>query len=59
MVNRHDMVFVEREGRIERTDVSFADNAHLLRIIDKIVSQVGRRIDEARRWSMRAPTAAA
>ena len=47
MVNRHDLVFVEREGRIERTDVSFADNAHLLRIIDKIVSQVGRRIDEA------------
>src|SRR6478736_4098497 len=39
MVNRHDMVFIEREGRIERTDVSFADNAHLLRIIDKIVSQ--------------------
>ncbi len=47
MVNRHDMVFIEREGRIERTDVSFVDNAHLLRIIDKIVSQVGRRIDEA------------
>ena len=47
MVNRHDMVFIEREGRIERTDVSFADNAHLLRIIDKIVSQVGRRIDES------------
>ena len=43
MVNRHDLVFVEREGRIERTDVSFVDNAHLLRIIDKIVSQVGRR----------------
>ena len=47
MVNWHDMVFIEREGRIERTHVSFADNAHLLRIIDKIVSQVGRRIDEA------------
>ena len=47
MVNRHDMVFIERDGRLERTDVSFADNAHLLRIIDKIVSQVGRRIDEA------------
>ena len=47
MVNRHDLIFVEREGRIERTDVSFVDNAHLLRIIDKIVSQVGRRIDEA------------
>ena len=47
MVNRHDLVFVEREGRIERTNASFVDNAHLLRIIDKIVSQVGRRIDEA------------
>src|ERR671912_52870 len=47
MVNRHDLVFVEREGRIERTNVSFVDNAHLLRIIDKIVSQVGRRIDES------------
>ena len=47
MVNNHDLIFVEREGRIERTDVSFVDNAHLLRIIDKIVSQVGRRIDEA------------
>ncbi|HWJ44533.1 MAG TPA: CpaF family protein, partial [Gaiellaceae bacterium] len=47
MVNRHDMVFIERDGRIERTDVSFVDNAHLLRIIDKIGSQVGRRIDES------------
>ena len=47
MVNRHDLIFVERAGRLERTDVSFVDNAHLLRIIDKIVSQVGRRIDEA------------
>src|ERR687897_1478772 len=47
MVNRHDLVFIEREGRIERTNVSFVDNAHLLRIIDKIVSQVGRRIDES------------
>ena len=47
MVNKHDAIFVEREGRIERTNASFVDNAHLLRIIDKIVSQVGRRIDEA------------
>jgi pilus assembly protein CpaF len=47
MVNNHDLIFVEREGRIERTNASFVDNAHLLRIIDKIVSQVGRRIDEA------------
>ena len=47
MVNNHDRIFVEREGRLERTDASFVDNAHLLRIIDKIVSQVGRRVDEA------------
>jgi pilus assembly protein CpaF len=47
MVNNHDLIFVEREGRIERTNTSFVDNAHLLRIIDKIVSQVGRRIDES------------
>jgi pilus assembly protein CpaF len=47
MVNAHDRVYVEREGKIERTRVSFVDDAHLLRIIDKIVSQVGRRIDEA------------
>jgi pilus assembly protein CpaF len=47
MVNAADRVYVERAGKIERAPVSFADNAHLLRIIDKIVSQVGRRIDEA------------
>jgi len=47
MVNNHDRIFVEREGRLERSDASFVDNAHLLRIIDKIVSQVGRRIDES------------
>ena len=47
MVNAHDLIFVEREGRIERADASFVDNAHLLRIIDKIVSQVGRRVDES------------
>jgi pilus assembly protein CpaF len=47
MVNNYDRVYIERDGKIERTDVAFADNAHLLRIIDKIVSQVGRRVDEA------------
>src|SRR5213078_716305 len=47
MVNDFDKVFIERAGKIERTSVTFVDNAHLLRIIDKIVSQVGRRIDEA------------
>jgi pilus assembly protein CpaF len=47
MVNAHDRIFVEREGRLERTDQTFVDDAHVMRIIDKIVSQVGRRIDEA------------
>jgi len=47
MVNAHDRIYIERLGKIERTPASFADNAHLLRIIDKIVSQVGRRVDEA------------
>ena len=48
MVNRHDQVFVERSGKIERAEAAFVDDAHLLRIIDKIVSQVGRRIRAAR-----------
>src|SRR5438093_2826256 len=47
MVNAFDRIYVERHGKIERTQVAFVDNAHLLRIIDKIVSQVGRRVDEA------------
>jgi pilus assembly protein CpaF len=47
MVNQPDRVYIEREGKIERADISFVDNAHLMRIIDKIVSQVGRRIDES------------
>jgi pilus assembly protein CpaF len=47
MVNAFDRIYIERDGKIERTLTTFADNAHLLRIIDKIVSQVGRRVDEA------------
>ncbi len=47
MVNNHDRVYVERRGKIEAAEATFVDNAHLLRIIDKIVSQVGRRVDEA------------
>ena len=46
MVNAHDRIYIERDGRLEQTDVSFPDNAHLLRIIDRIVSPVGRRVDE-------------
>jgi pilus assembly protein CpaF len=47
MVNGYDRVYVERGGRIEATDAAFVDDDHLLRIIDKIVSQVGRRVDES------------
>src|SRR5512132_2123087 len=46
-VNAYDRIYVERLGKIERTPAAFADTSHLLRIIDKIVSQVGRRVDEA------------
>ncbi|HZR96686.1 MAG TPA: CpaF family protein [Gaiellaceae bacterium] len=47
MVNAHDKIYIERSGRLERTPAAFVDNAHLMRIIDKIVSQVGRRVDES------------
>jgi pilus assembly protein CpaF len=47
MVNGPERVYVERGGKIERASVSFLDDAHVLRIIDKIVSQVGRRVDES------------
>jgi pilus assembly protein CpaF len=47
MVNAYDRIYVERSGRLERTPAAFVDNAHLMRIIDKIVSQVGRRVDES------------
>jgi pilus assembly protein CpaF len=47
MVNGPDAIYIERGGRIERTPAAFVDAAHLMRIIDKIVSTVGRRIDES------------
>jgi pilus assembly protein CpaF len=47
LVNRHDKVFIERGGKLSETPVRFKDDAHLLHIIENIVSQVGRRIDEA------------
>jgi pilus assembly protein CpaF len=47
MVNGPDLVFIERSGKVEKTGASFVDETHLRRIIDKIVGQVGRRIDEA------------
>jgi pilus assembly protein CpaF len=47
LVNRADQVYVEREGRIEDTDIVFRDDKHLMQIIERIVSAVGRRIDES------------
>ena len=47
MVNGPHNIYVERLGRIEMTDVRFVDDTHVRRIVDKIVSQIGRRVDEA------------
>src|ERR671936_47657 len=47
MVNGPDAIYIERAGKIAHTGATFLDDAHLMRIIDKIVSTVGRRIDEA------------
>jgi pilus assembly protein CpaF len=47
LVNTHRQVYVERRGQLELTNVTFKDDQHLLRIIDKIVSQIGRRVDES------------
>jgi len=47
MVNSYDTIYVEKKGKIYKTEASFIDEDHLRRIIDKIVAQVGRRIDES------------
>lgn len=47
LVNTYRTVYVERFGKLELTDVSFNDDAHLMKIIDKIVSRIGRRVDES------------
>jgi pilus assembly protein CpaF len=47
LVNTSQQVFVERGGRLERVTASFQDNGHLLRVIDRIVSRVGRRVDDS------------
>jgi len=47
LVNGPQQIFVERAGKLEITDITFKDERHLLRIIDKIVSAVGRRVDES------------
>src|SRR6516165_8797706 len=46
LINGHNIVYVERNGRLERADVAFTDSRHLLHIIQRIVGQVGRRVDE-------------
>jgi len=47
LVNTYENVFIEREGRLEKTAVRFHDNSHLMQIIERIVSRIGRRIDES------------
>jgi pilus assembly protein CpaF len=47
LVNRFDRVYIERAGKIELTGLSFKDNSHLMQIIERIVSRVGRRVDES------------
>jgi pilus assembly protein CpaF len=47
LVNTYKQVFIEKHGRLERTDVRFQDDRHLLQVIDRIVSAVGRRIDDS------------
>ncbi len=50
LVNGHRNVFVERFGKLERAQTRFRDEKHLLRIIDKIVTRIGRRVDESNPW---------
>src|SRR5579872_5666427 len=47
LVNRYDRVYIERAGKLELTGLSFKDNSHLMQIIERIVSRVGRRVDES------------
>src|SRR5688572_33051556 len=47
LVNRANQIYIEREGRLEETDIVFRDDRHLLQIIERIVSAVGRRVDES------------
>jgi len=47
LINSKDVVFIERGGKLQKTDTRFRDDRHLLQIIDRIVSRVGRRIDES------------
>ena len=55
LVNRYDQVYIERNGLLEETDIVFKDDRHLMQIIERIVSSVGRRIDESQPDGGRAP----
>ena len=64
LVNGPQQIFVERGGKLTLSDITFKDERHLMRIIDKIVSAVGRRVDESNpyvstRWCRRLPSTAA
>ncbi len=50
LVNTYKQCYVERSGKLELTNVQFKDNGHLMRVINKIVSAVGRRVDESQPW---------
>jgi pilus assembly protein CpaF len=47
LVNRYNQVFIERAGKLEKVNLSFKDDGHLMQIIDRIVSRIGRRVDES------------
>jgi pilus assembly protein CpaF len=47
LVNSHHTIYIERRGKLEQTNVAFKDDEHLMRVIERIVSSVGRRIDES------------
>jgi len=50
LVNTYQQTYVERQGKLELSDVEFRDNDHLMRVINRIVSAVGRRVDESQPW---------
>src|SRR6185312_13167328 len=56
LVNGKDKIFIERGGRLQKTDTIFRDDRHLMQIIDRIVSRVGRRVDEASPLALDGPS---
>src|SRR6266851_2619962 len=47
LVNNRNLVYIERRGRLEKVNVTFRDDRHLMQIIDRIVGRIGRRVDES------------